>query len=185
MIVFRYAEGLSSTGFSEVIYAFRKRFGICRGIKMDQKTDTKMDIAAAINQFGCVVTPFKGVSMQPLLVQGRDSAMLVRPKGRLKLYDVALFRRKNGEYVLHRVIKVMDDAYYIRGDNCLKSEFVRDDQIIAVAEGFYIKGTYHSCEEPKIARYAQLQKLTHPFRMLKNYCRAAIRRIKKIFGLTK
>ena len=61
----------------------------------------------------------KGVSMLPLIVQGRDSVVLKRDfKNVAKKHDIAFYRRKNGQFVLHRVMKVCaDNTYVMCGDN--------------------------------------------------------------------
>ena len=150
------------------------------------KSAAPFSYTEAFEQYGFIIRPFKGHSMLPLLVEGRDDVRLVPPAGRLKKYDIALFLRPNGDYVLHRVIRVLDDSYYIRGDNCLKYETVQDSQIIGVAEGVYINGTYHSCSEKKIANYALRQKFTLPFRVAKSYIKYFFSRVyMKIFRRNK
>ena len=73
--------------------------------------------------------------MLPLLRENRD-LMVIRKKGAAKLnkYDAVLFLRDNGEYVLHRIIKVNSGSYRVIGDNCISGEDVRGDQIIGVLE---------------------------------------------------
>ena len=41
-----------------------------------------------------------GMSMQPLIRQGRDLLIIERTAGRLKKYDVPLYKRDNGQYVM-------------------------------------------------------------------------------------
>lgn len=74
-----------------------------------------------------------GVSMLPLLRQGRD-VMVIRKKGadRCRKYDAVLFKRRNGQYVLHRIVKVLEQGYYIIGDNCVSGEFVQEDQVLGI-----------------------------------------------------
>ena len=78
-----------------------------------------------------------GTSMYPLLRHRRDN-IVVRPcNGRLKKYDVPLY--KVGEkYVLHRIIKVLPDGYVICGDNCINKEYnIKDENILGVlTEGY-------------------------------------------------
>ena len=82
---------------------------------------------------GSIVTTNKGVSMMPLLRQNRDLMVIRRrPKARCRRLDAVLFKRANGEYVLHRILKVRDRDYYIVGDNCVNGEYVADDQIIGI-----------------------------------------------------
>ena len=61
-----------------------------------------------------------GVSMMPLLRQHRDVMVIGRvPKGeRLKKYDAPLYKRRNGQYILHRILEVREKDYVVCGDNC-------------------------------------------------------------------
>ena len=54
--------------------------------------------------------------MLPLIREGKDSVILVAPDN-LKKHDIVLYRRKNGAYVLHRIIKIRDDEFIMCGDN--------------------------------------------------------------------
>lgn len=81
------------------------------------------------------ITP-TGYSMLPMLRPGKDTVTLSPVTGKLKMYDIALFRRDDGRYVLHRVVK-SGDTYTFRGDHQYVNEpGIRDDQIIAVATAF-------------------------------------------------
>ena len=74
-----------------------------------------------------------GDSMQPLIRQGRDLLVIEPPKGRLKKYDIPLYRRDNGKYVLHRILKVRPDDYVICGDNRWRCEYgITDRHILGV-----------------------------------------------------
>ena len=82
-----------------------------------------------------------GVSMRPLIKQDRDLLVIEKPNGRLKKYDCPLYKRPNGQYVLHRVVKVCDDGYVILGDNCLRKEYgIKEEQIIGVLTSLVRKG---------------------------------------------
>lgn len=82
-----------------------------------------------------------GISMMPLIVQGRDSVYIKKPEGRLKKYDIAFFRRPSGEYILHRVVKVKKDSYVMRGDRQFVSEpGVSDENILGVVCRLKING---------------------------------------------
>ena len=85
---------------------------------------------------GKLVYKTKGVSMNPMLYQNRDLVVIEVPKGRLKKYDVALYKRGNS-YVLHRVIGVNEDGTYsIRGDNTYSIETVPESAVIGVLTAF-------------------------------------------------
>ena len=78
----------------------------------------------------------KGVSMLPMLREGRDSVVLSPKPDRLQKYDLPLYRRDDGAYVLHRVVRV-EQAYTCIGDNQFVLEpGVRHDQVIGVVTAF-------------------------------------------------
>ena len=86
-----------------------------------------------LERSGKLVYTTVGTSMNPMIKQDRDLSIIEKPKGRLKKYDVAFFKRPNGQYVLHRVVKVLDDGYVILGDNCVNKEFnIKETQILGV-----------------------------------------------------
>lgn len=78
----------------------------------------------------------KGVSMLPMIRQGIDSVTLSPIRQPLKKYDIPLYRRDDGTYVLHRIVAV-DKTYTCIGDNQFVFEpEVRQDQMIAVVTAF-------------------------------------------------
>ncbi len=82
-----------------------------------------------------------GSSMTPFLVPGRDSVQLTAVKTEPKKGDVVLYQRKNGAYVLHRVIKKDRDGFYFAGDSQTFAEGpIGKEQLIAVCCAFYRKG---------------------------------------------
>ena len=83
----------------------------------------------------------KGTSMLPLLRQGKDSVVLVQADGALSRGDVPLYKRDDGQYVLHRIVKVeKDGTYTMCGDNQTALERgIRSEQVIAVASAVYRK----------------------------------------------
>ena len=84
----------------------------------------------------------KGTSMLPLIVQKRDSVTLSR-KSEIPVdkYDIAFYRRRNGQFVLHRVMKICKDGTYVMcGDNQTTLETgIEKDQIIAYVSQIYRK----------------------------------------------
>ena len=82
----------------------------------------------------------RGTSMLPFLKEGRDTVTLTAPSAKLKKYDLPLYQRKNGKYVLHRVVKV-GETYTCIGDNQFTLERgIEHGQIIAVCSSFVRKG---------------------------------------------
>lgn len=79
----------------------------------------------------------KGTSMLPMLRQGIDSVVLSPLNGKLKKYDLPLYQRKDGSFVLHRIVKVKD-TYTCIGDNQFQLEpGVQHEQMIGVVTAFY------------------------------------------------
>ncbi len=77
-----------------------------------------------------------GDSMWPLLRQHRDLLIIDRVQGRLKKYDVPLYKRDSGQYVLHRILKVREKDYVICGDNRWRREYgIEDRHILGVLTG--------------------------------------------------
>ena len=94
----------------------------------------KSDFRTEINKHGSIIYTNVGDSMMPLINQGRDVLIISRkPKRRLKKYDVPLYQRDSGQYVLHRILKVRRNDYVICGDNRSHSETgITDRHIIGV-----------------------------------------------------
>lgn len=53
---------------------------------------------------GELFTAASGISMLPCIRPQKDILHLVRPEGIVETSEVILYRRKNGSYILHRVI---------------------------------------------------------------------------------
>ena len=86
-----------------------------------------------IERDGRLVYTNVGDSMRPLIRQDRDILIIEKPHGRLEKYDVPLYKRDSGQYVLHRVLKVRENDYVICGDNRYSKEYgITDRHIIGV-----------------------------------------------------
>ena len=99
-----------------------------------------------------------GISMMPLLKQGRD-LFTVRKKdeNRCSKYDVVLYRRPPSSYVLHRVIEVREKDYVILGDNCINKEYgITDDDIIGVMTEYVHNGRKHTVNELGYRLYSHI-----------------------------
>ena len=80
----------------------------------------------------------RGTSMLPLIQQGRDSVVLEAVTNPQK-YDICLYQRANGQFVLHRLMKWTPEGEPIFcGDNQLIFEHgIPTDQIIARVNAIY------------------------------------------------
>ena len=91
---------------------------------------------------GYLICTTVGRSMYPFLRSGKDLFRIEAKKGqRLRKFDAVLYRRDNGRYVLHRIVKVHPDSYTLCGDNTWQLECgIRDDQILGVLTAVIRKG---------------------------------------------
>ena len=112
---------------------------------------------------GVLVYKVKGVSMLPMLRQNRDLVVISRPEGRLRPYDVALYRR-GGKYVLHRVLRVREEDYLIRGDNCLALEEIPAQDVLGVLTAFVRDGKRIPVTDRRYRRYARVWCALYPAR---------------------
>ena len=102
--------------------------------------------------------------MLPVLRQGIDSVVLSPAPETLKKYDLPLYRRDNGKYILHRIVGV-GTTYTCVGDNQFQLEpGVRRDQILALVTGFYRGDTLHSVNEPAYRLYCRFWHYSRPAR---------------------
>ena len=116
-----------------------------------------------------IATPI-GTSMMPMIRQRLDTVKLVKPQGKLKKYDVILYQRKDGTYVLHRIIGVKKNSYILCGDNqFVKERNVTDDMIIGVVDGFYREEKYISNDDLEYIKYYKKRVRSRIFRKFKYY----------------
>ncbi len=94
-------------------------------------------IEQELEQHGRCLFQTVGDSMEPLLHNRKSTVVIEKSRGTLRKYDVALYRRPTGEYVLHRVVQVKKDGYLICGDNRIYKEPVPGEWILGVMTGFY------------------------------------------------
>lgn len=121
-----------------------------------------------------------GISMTPMLSDGHDEVVLVKPTGRLKKYDVALFKRADGQFILHRVVGEDSDGYIFRGDNQIINEHgVTDNMIIAVMTAYVKNGRRIEITDVEYKRYLKTVKPRYTKKRIR-YVVSAIYR--KLFG---
>lgn len=104
----------------------------------------------AVARFGFYTGLTCGDSMEPMLRQGRDRVCIERRTGRLRRYEVPLYRRPSGQLVLHRIVKVLPEGYVTCGDNrrC-RERGVTEAMIVGVLTGFYRGKRYVDCRRSR------------------------------------
>lgn len=79
----------------------------------------------------------RGTSMLPLLRQGQDSVVLASIDS-VSINDMILYKRDNGQFVLHRVVKIKNGEYIMCGDNQAVLEYgITDKHLLAKVKSIY------------------------------------------------
>lgn len=132
---------------------------------MNTRDDLK-NADIALRESGEIAVLTAGISMRPMLREHQDIVIITRAEKKLKRNDVPLYGRPgSNKFVLHRIIKVTDGGYIIRGDNLYCNEFVKDEQIIGVLKCFYRSGKYYDCEKSAAYKlYTVYIRASYPFR---------------------
>ncbi|MBQ7800865.1 MAG: S24/S26 family peptidase [Oscillospiraceae bacterium] len=113
----------------------------------------------------------QGVSMLPMLRQGVDSVVLSPLPERLEKYDLPLYRRADGRYILHRVVKV-GDTYTCMGDNQFVPEpGLEHRQMIALVTSFCRDGREIPVTAPGYRLYCRFW---HYSRSLRRFWRRGV-----------
>lgn len=74
-----------------------------------------------------------GSSMSPFLIHARDYIYFRKPDRELRRGDMVFFQRDSGQFVMHRILKVKKDGFYIVGDGQTQVEGpVRSNQIFGL-----------------------------------------------------
>ena len=91
-----------------------------------------------IDSMGTVTMHFNGFSMRPMLRDRKDLVVIQKINKPLQINDVPVYTIPSGKIIMHRIIKIKDGKYIIRGDNLLQKEYnITDDMIMGVLKGFY------------------------------------------------
>lgn len=121
----------------------------------------------------------RGISMLPMIRQGRDKVVISRPPERLKKYDIPLYRRTDGSFVLHRIIKA-GATYTCIGDNQLDAEGgIAHDQVIGVVTAFTRGDKEYSVSCFGYRVYCRMWHFTRPLRRLWRSLKYRARRLKR------
>lgn len=121
----------------------------------------------------------KGTSMLPMIRQGVDSVTLAPLPERLKKHDLPLYQRDNGQYVLHRIVRVAETTTCI-GDNQFEKETgLRRDQMIGLVVAFTRNGKEWSVTDWRYWLYCRFWYYSRSVRHLWRKARYWLRRLLK------
>lgn len=102
----------------------------------------------------------------PLLRQRRDMIEIRKKEpGRCKKYDVVLYKR-DGKYILHRILRVLPSGYLIAGDhNTFVERDITDADILGVMKRVIRDGKNITMDDPLYRLYVHLWCDCYPLRM--------------------
>lgn len=99
----------------------------------------------------------RGNSMRPMLKFG-DVITIKRFNRPLKKYALPLYRRENGQFVLHRVVGKNKEGYIMRGDNQLSKEYgITDANILGEVIAFTSNGKQYKVTDFSYKVYCVLR----------------------------
>lgn len=145
-------------------------------INLDSKIKMKENtIEGVIAEKGFYVATVSGDSMMPMLKDKVDLVKIVEAKGILKKYDVPLYKRPTGEYVLHRIVAVKKNHYIICGDNRFNKEKVPFDWVVGVLESFEKNGREIKVSDSEYLEYVKQMRTTFLQRRIKKKIRRMLK----------
>lgn len=144
------------------------------------------DYAAELNRNGVLGFVPGGNSMWPTLKNRKQSVVVLAKTQKLKRFDVALYFRGDGSYVLHRVMETTENGYIMCGDSQYTLESVPENRVIGYMSGFYRGKKYIDCSDPEYIREVENwygRKMLRKIRLKFFYMRVRLKNgLKKIFG---
>lgn len=140
----------------------------------------KSSFEEEIKKSGRIIYTNVGDSMMPYIKQGRDVLVISEVNGKLNKYDVPLYKRDSGQYVLHRILKVRENDYVICGDNRWNKEYgITDRHIIGILTGVIRDGQEIPVTSRKYRIYVHLWCDLFPVRaFILRACQFVKRRLK-------
>lgn len=148
---------------------------------MSEKTTSFEEL---LDTHGFIVYTNVGYSMMPLIRQRRDIIEIRKKEGgRYNKYDVVLYKR-NGRYILHRILKVRPEDYVLAGDHNYFLEYgIRDEEILGIMTRVIRDGKPVEPDNSWYRIYVHLWCDFYPIRMMilriKAIIRTAYRRSKE------
>ena len=107
-------------------------------------TQEYMEMIRALLEDGQEVSMIvTGNSMRPFLKHGRDKICMKKTDRKLRKGDIVFYRRENGQYVMHRILKCGDQSYTLLGDGQIVPESgIRQEQIFARITKVQVRGKW-------------------------------------------
>lgn len=129
----------------------------------------------------------RGRSMRPMIVEGRDSVVLTkREKKDVRKHDMLFYRRTNGQFVLHRLMRIeKDGTYTMCGDAQVALEKgITYEQVIGYVERTYRKGKCVTADSLRYRCYVRIWSC-RPLRYCLLFPSRVLRKCRRVFWLKK
>lgn len=140
----------------------------------------KTTVELELSETGRCLVQTVGTSMEPILHNRYSSVVIESDGSPLSVNDVVLFKRPDGAYVLHRIIKIDSDWFYIRGDNCYSTEKVKREQILGRMTGYFNGDDFTDCAtDEKYKKYVKSLNARYIYRQLSSLPRRAVSKLKR------
>ena len=155
---------------------------------MNNEGEALSTLERELSENGIYASVTSGTSMQPLFRTHRDVVVIARPCGEIKRYDVVLYKAADtGKYILHRVLRVREHFYVVRGDNTYIQECVPKSEILGVLISFTRKGKSRTVKSAGYILYSRIWCFIYPFRLAYAFLRRRIFSVlsfvkRKLFG---
>ncbi len=134
-----------------------------------------MDVLNSGGEFRMII---RGTSMLPMLRQGKDSVILIKPVKEPEINDVILYKRSNNSFVLHRIIGENKSGYILCGDNQYKYEYgVVPESVIAVMTAYERDGKRIDICERDYKRYIKTLLYRRKYKLIRHGIHSILRKI--------
>ncbi len=124
------------------------------------------EIEEQLEKYGSYASNTVGYSMKPLFSHKRDMVIISPLTEPPKKYDVVLYPKGDGNYILHRIVGVRRDFYIIRGDNTYIDERVPKENIIGVLTAYNRCGKSHKTTDLSYRLYSRFWCFIYPLRYI-------------------
>ena len=94
-----------------------------------------------------------GKSMEPVILDGQDTVVLKKVEKPLQKNDIVLFKRENGNLVLHRIIAVDGKKITLRGDSQWTTETVDTSRVMGVLDAIERNGRSLKADSEYFEKY--------------------------------
>ena len=118
----------------------------------------------------------QGESMRPTILPGRDRVSIVKWDGHATPYDILFYKRADGQFVLHRLVRIAEDGFVMCGDNQTVLEHgVREEQIIGIVTEIIRPGETLVRGTPAFVRPGRCRVRNRPLRVVYS-------KLRRLFG---